>query len=72
MYIQGLQKQAEILLVNIIPSCWGRILCKSYILRNVSSGSVLTFSTSDAQLPFCIAFMKKKSFQDSTGDLDTA
>lgn len=43
VYIQGLRKQTEILLVNIIPSCWSRILHNSYVLRNVSSGSVLTF-----------------------------
>lgn len=72
MYIQSLQKQAEILLVNIIPSCWGKILCKSYDLRMSAQVQFWLLNASDAGSPFHIAFTKKKIFQDSTGDLDTA
>lgn len=62
VYIQSLQKQAEILLVNIIPSCWGKILCKSYDLRMSAQVQFWLLNASDAWSPFHIAFTKKKKF----------
>lgn len=61
VYIQGLQKQTEILLVIIIPSCWSRIILTSSEMS--AQVQFWLLSTAMPKLPFHITFKKCEVFR---------